>query len=125
MPAPRATVISAASPRPMAVSPGRSSTWSTSSRRRSEPMIDGPSGAAAGRRDKLHRRGRGHNLPPAPHPRLDNDLAAKQSSVAAIEAAGPAGIFPFTPREIWLEVGFGGGEHIAWQAAQNPDVGLV
>ncbi len=28
-------------------------------------------------------------------------------------------------REIWFEVGFGGGEHIAWQAAQNPDVGLI
>ena len=27
--------------------------------------------------------------------------------------------------EIWLEVGFGGGEHLAWQAAQNPNVGLI
>ncbi len=23
---------------------------------------------------------------------------------------------------VWLEIGFGGGEHLAWQAAQNPDV---
>ena len=28
-------------------------------------------------------------------------------------------------REIWLEVGFGGGEHLAWQAAQNPEVGFI
>ena len=27
--------------------------------------------------------------------------------------------------ETWLEVGFGGGEHIAWQAVHNPSVGLI
>jgi tRNA (guanine-N7-)-methyltransferase len=26
---------------------------------------------------------------------------------------------------IWLEIGFGGGEHLLWQARQNPDVGLI
>ena len=36
----------------------------------------------------------------------------------------PLALFPGA-REIWLEVGFGGGEHLAWQAAQNPDVGLI
>ncbi|HYC03456.1 MAG TPA: tRNA (guanine(46)-N(7))-methyltransferase TrmB [Azospirillaceae bacterium] len=28
-------------------------------------------------------------------------------------------------RDVWFEVGFGGGEHLAWQAARNPDVGLI
>jgi tRNA (guanine-N7-)-methyltransferase len=28
-------------------------------------------------------------------------------------------------REIWLEVGFGAGEHLVWQAAEHPDVGLI
>lgn len=27
--------------------------------------------------------------------------------------------------EVWLEIGFGGGEHLAWQAAHNPDVGMI
>ena len=27
--------------------------------------------------------------------------------------------------EVWLEVGFGGGEHLFWQAQQNPDDGLI
>lgn len=27
--------------------------------------------------------------------------------------------------EVWLEIGFGGGEHLAWQAAHNPDIGLI
>lgn len=37
----------------------------------------------------------------------------------------PADLFPVPQREYWLEVGFGGGEHIAWQAAHNPDIGLI
>ena len=33
----------------------------------------------------------------------------------------------FTPpvREVWLEIGFGGGEHLVWQAKAHPDVGLI
>jgi len=36
----------------------------------------------------------------------------------------PASLFP-EAEEIWLEVGFGGGEHLAWQAAHNSHVGMV
>lgn len=28
-------------------------------------------------------------------------------------------------REVWLEVGFGSGEHLVWQAEQHPDVELI
>ena len=31
----------------------------------------------------------------------------------------------FGERDIWLEVGFGGGEHLVHQAAQNPDIGII
>ncbi len=31
----------------------------------------------------------------------------------------------FGGRDVWLEVGFGGGEHLIHQAAQNPDVGII
>jgi tRNA (guanine-N7-)-methyltransferase len=27
--------------------------------------------------------------------------------------------------EVWLEVGFGGGEHLLWQAENRPDVGII
>ncbi len=27
--------------------------------------------------------------------------------------------------EVWLEIGFGGGEHLVWQARHRPDVGLI
>ena len=26
---------------------------------------------------------------------------------------------------VWLEIGFGGGEHLVWQAEHNPDVGII
>ncbi len=33
-------------------------------------------------------------------------------------------IFPES-KEVWLEVGFGGGEHLAWQSNQNPNIGMI
>ncbi|KJV10591.1 tRNA (guanine-N7)-methyltransferase [Elstera litoralis] len=37
----------------------------------------------------------------------------------------PARLFETPKRDFWLEIGFGGGEHLVWQADQNPDVGLI
>ena len=31
----------------------------------------------------------------------------------------------FPGREVWLEIGFGGGEHVIHQAAENPGVGII
>ncbi|MFT7596297.1 MAG: tRNA (guanine-N7-)-methyltransferase [Paracoccaceae bacterium] len=31
----------------------------------------------------------------------------------------------FGDRPVWLEIGFGGGEHLVHQAASNPDVGII
>lgn len=38
-------------------------------------------------------------------------------------AAGHA--FASPPREVWLEIGFGAGEHLIEQAKANPDVGVI
>lgn len=48
--------------------------------------------------------------------------------VLALPAGGqldPAGLFEPPPRETWLEIGFGGGEHLAEQAAAHPEIGFV
>lgn len=37
----------------------------------------------------------------------------------------PRALFPAAPRQVWLEIGFGSGEHLAAQAAAHPDVGFV
>jgi tRNA (guanine-N7-)-methyltransferase len=34
-------------------------------------------------------------------------------------------LFASPRRDHWLEIGFGGGEHLAWQAARHPDVGFI
>jgi len=37
----------------------------------------------------------------------------------------PASLFAAPVREIWLEIGFGGGEHLAWQAEYHHDIGFI
>jgi tRNA (guanine-N7-)-methyltransferase len=39
--------------------------------------------------------------------------------------ASAAALFPRPVSEVWLEIGFGGAEHLVWQAGQNPNVGLI
>ncbi len=41
------------------------------------------------------------------------------------DALSAPGLFPFAPREIWLEIGFGSGEHMIAEATANPDVGFI
>lgn len=36
-----------------------------------------------------------------------------------------AGLFDTPKRDLWFEVGFGGGEHLAEQAATHPDIGFI
>lgn len=37
----------------------------------------------------------------------------------------PAAMFDPPVHACWLEIGFGKGEHLAWQAGHNPEVGLI
>jgi tRNA (guanine-N7-)-methyltransferase len=46
-------------------------------------------------------------------------------ALAYTPGTDPLSQFPNSVREVWLEVGFGAGEHLAWQAAQHPQVGLI
>ncbi len=39
--------------------------------------------------------------------------------------ADPAGLFSTRVRDVWLEIGFGSGEHLIWQATHNADVGVI
>ena len=49
-------------------------------------------------------------------------------SIAIPEAPSlldPARLFAGSPREVWLEIGFGGGEHLAALAQAHPDIGFI
>lgn len=50
-------------------------------------------------------------------PRLKIDLSG--------DGIDPAGLFVRPVSDVWLEVGFGGGEHLAEQARMHPDVGMI
>lgn len=43
------------------------------------------------------------------------------------EVADPTALFPAPPRPsaLWLEIGFGGGEHLLAHAARRPDMGFI
>jgi tRNA (guanine-N7-)-methyltransferase len=51
-------------------------------------------------------------------PRLAPDLASPCPSPLA-------SLFEGTIDRVWLEVGFGGGEHLIWQAQNHPRVGII
>jgi tRNA (guanine-N7-)-methyltransferase len=43
----------------------------------------------------------------------------------APEALVSGSLFSLEPRELWLEIGFGSGEHLIAQAKRNPEVGFI
>lgn len=44
---------------------------------------------------------------------------------AAPQTIDARALFEPPPRDLWLEIGFGGGEHLAWQAERHPEVGFL
>ena len=73
--------------------------------------------------DRLYGRQRGHPLRARQQMLLDVTLPRLRFSIA--HAADPRAAFAVPVREVWLEVGFGGGEHALAQNSANPDVGLI
>src|SRR5580658_1363455 len=79
-----------------------------------------PGGSAPPRR--LYGRSRGKALRAGQERRLAEALPLFSIAPEAL-AAGRA--FAAPPREVWLEIGFGAGEHLIEQAKANPDVAIV
>lgn len=55
---------------------------------------------------------------------MDEVLPKLRVPIVAGEALDPCTLFE-DASEIWLEIGFGGGEHVSGQAAANPSVGIL
>ncbi|MDQ2803546.1 MAG: tRNA (guanine(46)-N(7))-methyltransferase TrmB [Pseudomonadota bacterium] len=72
---------------------------------------------------RLYGRGRGHALRPRQQRLLDETLP--RIAFHPEQAANPLAAFGPCPRELWLEVGFGGGEHTLAQVTANPEAGLI
>lgn len=70
--------------------------------------------------DRLYGRRRGHPLRQRQQRLMDVTLPR-----LALDPADPLAAFPVRPQELWLEVGFGGGEHALAQIEANPQAGLI
>ncbi len=74
-------------------------------------------------RRALYGRSKGKALR-AHHARLVAErLPALELDAAILASRAP--LFAFEPRELWLEIGFGGGEHLIAQDRAHPDVGFI
>ncbi len=52
------------------------------------------------------------------------DLLPQVAVLISTKIADPAALFAPSTRNLWLEIGFGGGEHLALEAARYPDTGF-
>ncbi len=72
----------------------------------------------------FHGRRRGRKLRPGRR-RLLEEVLPRFAVDPATGPLDPAALFGRPVKEVWLEVGFGAGEHLAAQAAAHPEVGLI
>ena len=73
--------------------------------------------------DRLYGRTRGHKLRPRQQAMLDHALPRLRFPES--QAGDPWAAFVTRPQRLWLEVGFGGGEHAQVLAEFHPEAGLI
>jgi tRNA (guanine-N7-)-methyltransferase len=59
------------------------------------------------------------------HGLLDKVLPGLTLDIASPPPEPLTALFGPDVRDVWLEIGFGGGEHLAWQAERHVDVGFI
>jgi tRNA (guanine-N7-)-methyltransferase len=74
---------------------------------------------------ELHGRHKSRPLRPAQQRVMDDLLPRLRVDPPATGTLDPRASFDQGIREIWLEIGFGAGEHLAWQAAHHPETGII
>jgi tRNA (guanine-N7-)-methyltransferase len=73
---------------------------------------------------QIYGRRQGHRLRPGRQRLLAERLPQLRLSLPETGKLEPTQLIPGRER-LWLEIGFGGGEHLAAQAAAHPEVGMV
>lgn len=80
---------------------------------------------AAQRDLRSYGRRRGRALSPRQRALWQNLLPKLALPDGANALQRPCSLFEPPVSQLWLEIGFGGGEHLLWQAAHNPQAGLI
>lgn len=89
-------------------------------------MISAPAGAAAPPRRQLYGRRRGRRLRPGQRALVERLLPQLRFALpAGAEHLDPRQLFAAAPAEVWLEIGYGSGEHLAFQARAHPEIGHI
>lgn len=70
-------------------------------------------------------RRRGRTLSPRQRRLIDEVLPRVAVVPSAHATTDPKGLFGRSVSAVWLEIGFGGAEHLLWQARANPDIGVI
>ena len=75
----------------------------------------------------LYGRRRGRRLRPGQRRLLETLLPEIDIPLADVRsgALDPATLFAVPPDDVWLEIGFGSGEHLAYQASTHPEIGML
>lgn len=77
------------------------------------------------RRLRTYGRRKGHRLSARKTRLLDELLPKLRLDLEAPPPAPLASLFPGSHSQVWLEIGFGAGEHLVWQAQANPHIGFI
>lgn len=75
------------------------------------------------RRGQIYGRRKGPGL--SPHRQKLRRELLPQLALKAQADRDPRSYFSVPVAEVWLEIGFGGGEHLLWQALHHPRVGVI
>ena len=73
----------------------------------------------------LYGRRQGKRLRPGQRDLVENLLPLIEINPTRENTFDPRACFSRDINDIWLEIGFGGGEHLAWQAKTYPRIGFV
>jgi tRNA (guanine-N7-)-methyltransferase len=88
-------------------------------RNRQHPCDASPEGG------RVYGRRHGRPLRPGRRDLIESLLPQLSFTLPERSLLDPATLFPDQQDEVWLEVGFGGGEHLAAQAGSHPQTGFI